>query len=228
MKKIIHIGSTILAWTIVLIGFSLDILPMTSMSGQGKILFYGLPMIILFADMVYQIKKAQTKQRKESIKKKMLWMIFGIYLLAIITLLFFQNEYRYIGRWSNLNPLFSKENLEISVNFIPFKTILDFIQRWLQGMLNSKAVLINIIGNLIAFAPFGFFVPLLLQNKIKNIKSFILFMIGIVFLAEALQFFLRVGQADIDDVILNVIGAVIVYSMMKTKKVTHLISKLLG
>lgn len=66
-------------------------------------------------------------------------------------------------------------------------------------MLNSKAVLINIIGNLIAFAPFWFFVPLLLQNKIKNIKSFILFMIGIVFLAEGLQFFLRVGQADIDE-----------------------------
>ena len=47
-----------------------------------------------------------------------------------------------------------------------------------------------------------------------------------IVLVEVLQYLLRVGQADIDDVILNLSGAVLVYYLMQTKIVKKNINKI--
>ena len=112
------------------------------MSGTGKIIIYVTPMIVLFLNMIYQIKKSDNKDEKESIKKKMLAGIFIIYIIALATLLFIGSTYRDGGGLNSENSIkvFSKIHFENFSNLIPFKTIIGYIQRLINGTINSNIV----------------------------------------------------------------------------------------
>ena len=51
--------------------------------------------------------------------------------------------------------------------------------------------------------------------------------IAITMIIEILQFITYRGSADIDDVILNTIGAIIVYMLMKTKLIKNFLEKVI-
>lgn len=51
-------------------------------------------------------------------------------------------------------------------------------------------------------------------------------MIITVLIVELIQFITFTGQLDVDDIILNTLGAVIVYGLMKTKLAQKLLDKL--
>ena len=74
---------------------------------------------------------------------------------------------------------------------------------------------------------FGFFATLIWNDKIKNCGIFALILSIVIVIIEILQYLFRVGSADIDDVILNVTGAVIVYLIMQIKVVRKTIDKIL-
>lgn len=153
--------------------------------------------------------------------KRILIAIFVMYIFVLFVLLFLPNVFRNIGAMEKM-PLFSSEHFEGYSNLIPFKTIYSFIERFMNNKINTSVVLVNLVGNLIAFAPFGFFIPVLFKNRIKNIWSFIIFMIVLVFVVEFTQFIFCIGMGDVDDIILNVLGAVIVYALIKTKPIKKL------
>lgn len=228
MKKIINTLSTIIAIIMVSFGLILDFNPRIYMSGTGKIIIYVTPMIVLFLNMIYQIKKADNKDEKEIIKKKMLVGIFIIYIIAITTLLFLGSTYRVGGGWSDDSgiALFSNMHFKHFSNLIPFKTIISYIQRLMNGTINSSIVFINILGNLIAFAPTGFFIPMLFGEKIKSLRKFTILIASAVLIVEIIQFITFTGQLDVDDIILNTFGAVAVFLLMKTKMVKNILQKL--
>lgn len=103
-------------------------------------------------------------------------------------------------------PLPEKLDVWENVNLIPFKMfrIYGFYFRW--G--NFLYILINFIGNMLVFLPLGFF-PALLFRKPKWWRS-VLVGGGISVFVEFGQFFLM-RQSDIDDVILNALGALLGY-----------------
>ena len=78
------------------------------------------------------------------------------------------------------------------------------------------------MGNLAAFAPFAFFLPVLF-NKMRSFKNFLIAMIIIVLTAEISQMILLTGAADIDDLILNVLGATVAFGLLKTKYIDKII-----
>ena len=65
-----------------------------------------------------------------------------------------------------------------------------------------KTIIINIFGNILMFVPFGFLG--IVFTKLNNFWILIL-----DFIVESLQYFTRLGVFDIDDVILNTVGAAI-------------------
>lgn len=70
--------------------------------------------------------------------------------------------------------------------------------------------MLNIVGNVVAFMPFGTSLPLI--NK--RYRSFIsVLLIGIMFIVsiETFQLVMKVGSFDVDDIILNTTGVVIGY-----------------
>ena len=93
-----------------------------------------------------------------------------------------------------------------SINLIPLASIIEFAKIILEG--NFTKGFNNIIGNIFIFAPLGYFLPLLF-NKCKKINTVILVGFIISFLFETCQYMLYLGSADIDDIILNLIGTVI-------------------
>lgn len=62
------------------------------------------------------------------------------------------------------------------------------------------------LGNLIAFIPFGLVIPLLFRT---GFARFILSFIAIISILELLQMLTRLGSFDINDIILNTIGAAV-------------------
>lgn len=130
-----------------------------------------------------------------------------------------------MGGFENIST-FSKEHFETS-NIIPFSTIIGYISGTISNDINTSIVIINLVTNLLLFAPMGFFIPILFQDKIKNIKQFIAMIIILTLLVEILQFITYRGSTDIDDIILNTIGASIVYMLMKTKVIKKLLEKVI-
>ena len=79
----------------------------------------------------------------------------------------------------------------------------------------------NIVGNLLAFMPLSFYLPYFF-HKMLDIKRFIITVSGLIITVELLQFILKVGSLDIDDFILNIIGALIGFIICTHKPVNNL------
>ena len=185
---------------------------------------FVIPIFIVVITMIIEIKKSKNKEEKDKIREIWLKTLFIIYCLLLITILFLNNEYR-MGRFQNINT-FLKEHFETS-NIIPFATIVEYIRGVISNNINTSIVIINFATNLLLFAPMGFFVPILFQSRIRNTKQFVIMIIILTLIVEILQFITYRGSTDIDDIILNTIGAVIVYLLMKTKFVKKLLKKVI-
>lgn len=220
MKKVLLIISSIIFYLLglaVLVFYMyLELAPRVGMDEIDRIILLFL--LALFCYLGSILLSKFLKNNKPM--KIYLYAIFIIYIITLIQLTLFDSDY---GR-SGLNIFdWSKENLEVYLennNLIPFKTISLYISR------QDRVAIINLLGNLIAFAPMGIFLPLLFkkQNKLKN---FILTNIAIILAIESLQFLSLSGHFDIDDLILNLLGALIIYGLFKVKKVNKIINKII-
>lgn len=86
-------------------------------------------------------------------------------------------------------------------NFIPFRSVpITYKEAFVNGNINY--FIINFLGNIAVFVPFGFLIPLLF-----NIKKRYVILIGaaISFFIEFCQLFLP-RNTDVDDIILNTVG----------------------
>ena len=222
MKKIIN--GTIIVLSTILIGFVMifSVIPNIVLNVKVTIGGFAIPTFIIIITMIVQIKKSKDIQEKSKIRNFWLKALFTIYCLLLITILFLNNEYR-MGGFQNIST-FSRVHLETS-NFIPFATIIGYVSGMVSNDINTGIVIINLVTNLLLFAPMGFFIPMLFQDKIKNTKQFLIIIIILTFLVEIIQFITYRGSTDIDDIILNTIGASIVYILMKTKVVEKLLEK---
>ena len=224
MKKIIN--GTIIVLSTILIGFVMifSVIPNIVLNVKVTIGGFAIPTFIIIITMIVQIKKSKDIQEKSKIRNFWLKALFIIYCLLLITILFLNNEYR-MGGFQNIST-FSREHLETS-NFIPFATIIGYVSGMVSNDINTGIVIINLVTNLLLFAPMGFFIPMLFQDKIKNTKQFLIIIIILTFLVEIIQFITYRGSTDIDDIILNTIGASIVYILMKTKVIKKLLEKII-
>lgn len=142
---------------------------------------------------------------KESGKWK--WVFF-LYAALIIRLIVFKYPY---GVLRDIMAGWKKdvvwEGLG-SANFTPFKTIRMYIRYY--DRLNSFE---NLFGNVLIFIPYGILYPLAFSGKKKGWLFFptvFLFVLGI----ELFQLFSAFGQFDVDDILLNCLGAAIGFIFM--------------
>lgn len=121
--------------------------------------------------------------------------MFYIYVLLLAYFLFFSERY---GR-----DLVTEEyNLKL------FKEIKRFIKY--RNIIGFEGFVVNILGNVLAFTPFGFLLPLL--NKAYR-KFYLITFISILFsfAIELSQLLLKVGVFDVDDILMNSLGGVLGY-----------------
>ncbi|GIO85106.1 hypothetical protein J25TS5_20380 [Paenibacillus faecis] len=94
-------------------------------------------------------------------------------------------------------------------NLKPLCTIRQFLQ---VDHFSPKVWMINLVGNVGVFVPFGVLLPLFLKEGRLLLKSLCLFLSG-VFVLESLQLLTKRGSWDIDDFILNTLGFLLGYGL---------------
>lgn len=142
-------------------------------------------------------------------KKSHKWIhvLFFLYLLIVVRLIIFKYPFYMLkeiaSTWEKGIIL---EGLD-TANFTLFKTIRMYIDY--AYMLNSFE---NLVGNVVVFVPFGFLLPYVLKNGkiffVMLLNAF-LFVLGI----ELFQLFSAFGAFDVDDILLNCVGAIIGYML---------------
>lgn len=125
------------------------------------------------------------------------WLLFYLYIISLSYFLFFSERY---GR--DLISETYRYNLEL------FAEIKRYIKYW--EIIGLESFIVNILGNVLAFAPFGFLLPLL--NK-KYRRFFYVTFLSLIFslAVEAIQLYLKVGIFDVDDLFMNTLGGVFGY-----------------
>ena len=136
------------------------------------------------------------KQIKKGVKKAG-WLLFYLYIILLSYFLFFSERY---GREIVMKDY--HYNLEL------FKEIHRFIQY--RKQLGMESFVVNILGNVLAFAPFGFLLPTLSKNY-RNffVTTFLSLLFSLC--VETTQLVLRVGIFDVDDIFMNTIGGMLGY-----------------
>lgn len=144
------------------------------------------------------INENKTKSVFKRLFKPAVITLFSLYLLILMWELFL-GKYRCYGLVRNYN-------------LTPFKTIMMYITNYEHYNLDS--LVINLLGNIVAFAPLGFFIPIIFK-RINKLSSTLLITILTSTLAEIIQFIFQVGALDINDVILNTLGGIIGFIIYK-------------
>ncbi len=147
------------------------------------------------------------RQKADKVMRFNFTGLFVLYVMLLLTLTLFDE---FFGRSGIASFPWNKEllidYLEESFNFVPFATILLYFRALINSDISFSVFAVNIFGNIIAFMPFGFFLPLLIK-PLKVYKNFILAVLAITMLIEFMQFVFMTGSCDIDDIILNTLGA---------------------
>jgi glycopeptide antibiotics resistance protein len=140
----------------------------------------------------------------------LLFLFLYLYLIVSLTLLdkgLRLDETRLLDK--TLSP--REYYLKWYVNFRPFESIYTvYIRGLLDGYVSVRYVVLNLLGNLCAFMPLSILLPALIPCM-RRWYCFLPTVLLTVVAVEGLQFWLMVGSCDVDDVILNVGGAIILY-----------------
>jgi glycopeptide antibiotics resistance protein len=92
-------------------------------------------------------------------------------------------------------------------NFVPFRSI----QHDLRA--GGRNLVVNCVGNLVAFLPMGLVPPLVLRRRVMP-RQVALFSLTLSLMIEVPQFLTGRRVADVDDLILNTAGGLLGYAMV--------------
>ena len=136
-------------------------------------------------------------------------ILFVLYILIVIKVIIFKYPYE------ELRAIASSWRRDVileglgTANFTPFKTIKMYIDYAYK--LNSVE---NLAGNVLVFVPFGFLFPFVAREGerffVRFVNAFV-FILGI----EVFQLFSAFGAFDVDDILLNCLGAAMGYGIYR-------------
>ena len=163
-----------------------------------NIIFNIWPMIIIMTVILSSIRITSMIKNKEKfiLYDELLKLGFLIYIISLFYVVTFQDV-----SWS-------------TSNFIPFKEMFRY-------RVFSTMFFKNVIGNMIMFLPYGFFISYILKLDKKKIVLILSLLISITI--EVTQ--LIIGRVfDVDDILLNVVGGLLGYFIYRiiTKIESHL------
>lgn len=215
---ICYIVSVFLICYYLILEFS--VFDMTSPVDRLKIILIIIGMMYLGS---YFLKKTDLKNVSHLPKINMrIW--FTLYSIMLLNLTLFD---KYFGRGVTLNISDSnqiKDYLQLNFNIIPFATINNYILALKNHNLSDINFIYNIFGNLLAFMPMALFLPREFK-KIDKWYKFFLLTSGIIICIEGMQMLTLSGSFDIDDYILNITGAMLLYIAVNNKFIKKYIDK---
>lgn len=124
------------------------------------------------------------------------WVLFVGYLIVLTYFMFFSDGFGRSG------------HEDYAYNLTLFKEIKRFYKY--REILGMKSFLLNTVGNVVCFMPFGFILPLISRRGGRWYNTFLLsFLLSLGI--EVVQLVLKVGSFDVDDMFLNTMGGILGY-----------------
>jgi glycopeptide antibiotics resistance protein len=142
---------------------------------------------------------------KQNVKReigRLSFLLLAIYVLIVLYFVLFSDR---LGRTDTY------ETYRYNLNL--FNEIHRFIRY--RDQVSPGAFILNLLGNLFVLFPFGFLIPLWRMKKTGVVRIALyafLFSLGI----EILQLVTKVGVFDVDDLLLNILGAILGYNTYST------------
>ncbi len=165
--------------------------------GGGIVVSIGAGGFVAIACLVFGAwRVARWRSSGGDTTRERVVVVLFIYLVAVAVVTFFPMSiifYDWHGRFS----------------FVPFASIMQLVQQT-----DRATALKNIAGNIVMFVPLGLLLPLLFR-RLRSTGA-LAWRVALISIAiEVLQLPTRVRATDVDDVFLNVAGALIGYSVFR-------------
>ena len=122
-------------------------------------------------------------------------LLFVSYIILLAYFLFFSEHY---GRTLVLD--------EYRYNLTLFKEVKRFITY--RNEIGLESFVVNIIGNVLAFAPFGFVLPIISVRN-RKLLNIVLLSFEFSLTIEIIQLIYKVGIFDVDDLFMNTLGGML-------------------
>ncbi|MDE7178050.1 MAG: VanZ family protein [Lachnospiraceae bacterium] len=150
-------------------------------------------MIALFISPIYLLLRRPWRHWD---KREAALTVFILFTVALLALAF-------EGTYSTPSAMIENMRHRITsgerINLVPFRTISTFLRHFMPDIF-----LVNIVGNIVMFMPWGFGI-VLLWKKNRTVRRVLFLCFLITALIEAGQLFIN-RSVDVDDLILNFIG----------------------
>ncbi len=196
MKKIFIVNILIGSLGIILYLILTFFVPLELGTGHKE-----LENIILLAMPCFLIFILSFTLNEERDRRRCLNFYLVSYFIVMLGFVFSNNRY---------SELIFQGIMPREYNLIPFHSIIEL----LKSPLGFRFAFYNIIGNFFMLTPLSILLPMINQ-KFKKTKVFFLSIISLCFFIESVQYITGLGSFDIDDFILNISGAMLIYIFIK-------------
>ncbi|MGG4441857.1 VanZ family protein [Brevibacillus fortis] len=143
------------------------------------------------------------------------YAVFALYLFLVVKVLLLKfgslDSSLLLDQWKIIwsDPSVIVERLRYQSNLVPFHEIENYVKgiRYYHSWHSA----VNFVGNVIAFMPLGFLLPLLFPKKAGSLFRVITLSLMLSLGVELTQLVMNVGTFDVDDLLLNTAGGMIGY-----------------
>ncbi|PUB10586.1 VanZ family protein [Paenisporosarcina sp. OV554] len=151
--------------------------------------------------IIFKVFNITYVKKKFDIKREIVNLLYFVSVMGIIGLTIFPLEIAF-------GPEYDSPN-----NFVPFASINELLNHFYY-----MVPLRNILGNIILFTPLGFILVLKFK-RLNNMMSVVLVGLLSSTSIEFIQLLLPNRAFDIDDIILNTLGTMIGFLILKATKI---------
>ncbi len=206
-----HIATGVVFYLIALIifgvYFTLDLNDAIYLSPVDRIIFLVSTCAAMYIASV--LISRQTSSYRLFRINLIIWFILYVFLIITLTQL---DRYSYRDEFDKYILFYDSR----PINFIPLNTITAYTTKFMSGYISTDLFLYNILGNILALAPLAFFLPLLFKSQ-NNFFRFFLSALGATLAIEIAQFVTMSGTCDIDDILLNLLGACVAFAIFQIR-----------
>lgn len=140
--------------------------------------------------------------------QKLIFWLYALWLVVFVVVKFDGHPAHLLDRMEHFAAIRASEP-GFNLNLIPFASIRMQVRHWGEGW-----AIKNLVGNILAFVPFGCLLPW----AYKGLRR--LWKVGLIALAsicaiEVFQYLTLLGACDIDDLMLNLLGCLVGYLVFR-------------
>lgn len=200
--------SYVIAGAFLTIYFTAEIIPGFQLSTLGKLILLCGCCAFMWPGG-FLLKKIHGSNRPMVINLR---IYLALYLMLFASLTLFDPLWGRNGGIVIWNRELLDTYVQNSLNIVPFRTISEYF-----GKGDFRQFVVNIAGNIVCLMPLGILLPMNFEKQRKT-GVFLLTCVSVVAAVELLQFATLSGSCDVDDLILNVGGAFLLYLFTKNRE----------